>query len=454
MRRELRWARILVQYKEALPACVRIGVGGHVFSVPIWAETTAFCQVRDHFNGVGGRMDRGGRMGSAREKTRGIYASRRHVSKSLVKAGNVRYIRELDKGSRSVRNSNFKLSNSYDAISRGASKSVFGGIHFKRFGFKGSGLGRSPFSGVRFGPPGRNISKDPQCSGSRTVDSNKKGSGYLSGPLPSQFVDRSRGFKKVYVEKSMATNPKALSGIVGSSSEVRSRAIIPSGQCDESSELGPGFVVDGEWSVKAGEYQEKLTKQHAPKMGLPISASVEGSVCEGKGVQSDDFADLFGSCRDSGRETNKGREMSKGREEQKERVVESKSRGEEEIRVGVSLTEECTEKIDRALWDRVICEEDFEPEPIMCTPLAVVVPEVSSAMELLTIGESQEDISFWVKRRAKGFGKFLGVSCLGFEDKIMDLVLDIEKKRRETEAGSSKKGKKSRVKRKRVETAL
>lgn len=57
----------------------------------------------------------------------------------------------------------------------------------------------------------------------------------------------------------------------------------------------------------------------------------------------------------------------------------------------------------------------------------------------------EDDISIWVKRRAKGFGKFLGVSCAGFEDKILELLMDIEKKKRSAEAGSNKKQGDSRV---------
>lgn len=54
LRRDLRWARILVHFRGEMPASVKIGVGEHVFRVPIWAETTAYCYQREaFFNGVG-----------------------------------------------------------------------------------------------------------------------------------------------------------------------------------------------------------------------------------------------------------------------------------------------------------------------------------------------------------------------------------------------------------------
>lgn len=50
-RTDLRWARILVRFNERTPACIRIGVGGKIFSVPIWVETTAFCLPWSNHNG-------------------------------------------------------------------------------------------------------------------------------------------------------------------------------------------------------------------------------------------------------------------------------------------------------------------------------------------------------------------------------------------------------------------
>lgn len=41
-RRDLRWARILVRFKEEMPASVRIGIGSRIFAVPIWVESTTF----------------------------------------------------------------------------------------------------------------------------------------------------------------------------------------------------------------------------------------------------------------------------------------------------------------------------------------------------------------------------------------------------------------------------
>lgn len=93
--------------------------------------------------------------------------------------------------------------------------------------------------------------------------------------------------------------------------------------------------------------------------------------------------------------------------------------------------------------------DDFEADPIVCTPLAVVLPGDNSNLECFSNEESQDESSVWAKRRAKIFGKFLGVSCLGFEDKIMDLLLDIEKNWRSSEDESRRKGKKSKEKCKR-----
>lgn len=43
-RNNLRWARILVRFKEDMPPCVSIGIWRKFFSVPIWVESTTFCR--------------------------------------------------------------------------------------------------------------------------------------------------------------------------------------------------------------------------------------------------------------------------------------------------------------------------------------------------------------------------------------------------------------------------
>lgn len=94
------------------------------------------------------------------------------------------------------------------------------------------------------------------------------------------------------------------------------------------------------------------------------------------------------------------------------------------------------------------CVGEDSDVPVVCTPLAMIrlldicefQPSAATGME--------EDISIWVKRRAKGFGKILGVSCDGFEDKILELLLEIEKKKTSV-MSSSKKQSCSRVKGKR-----
>lgn len=88
-------------------------------------------------------------------------------------------------------------------------------------------------------------------------------------------------------------------------------------------------------------------------------------------------------------------------------------------------------------------------EPLMCTPLAMVRPEEVGDFEALPYLEMPEEISLWAKRRVKGFGKFLGVTCSGFEDWILHLLMDIEKNKRSAEANNSRKGKNSRQKGKR-----
>lgn len=61
-------------------------------------------------------------------------------------------------------------------------------------------------------------------------------------------------------------------------------------------------------------------------------------------------------------------------------------------------------------------------EPLVCSPLAVVRPEGFSELGPRQSLEEKEGISVWARRRAKGFGRFLGVSSTGFEDKILDLL--------------------------------
>lgn len=83
------------------------------------------------------------------------------------------------------------------------------------------------------------------------------------------------------------------------------------------------------------------------------------------------------------------------------------------------------------------CADDLE-EPIVCTPLAVVRPGETYGLELALSGDRREEISVWVQKRAKGFGKFLRVSCAGYEDRIMDLLMEIERGRRSM--GKSRSG--------------
>lgn len=73
--------------------------------------------------------------------------------------------------------------------------------------------------------------------------------------------------------------------------------------------------------------------------------------------------------------------------------------------------------------------------------LTVVRPCDTGVSAVISDSMWEEDVPVWVKRRAKGFGRFLEVSCAGFEDKIVDLLLDIEKKWRTSREGSSKKKK-------------
>lgn len=81
--------------------------------------------------------------------------------------------------------------------------------------------------------------------------------------------------------------------------------------------------------------------------------------------------------------------------------------------------------------------ERGEDGVITCSPLAMVRPFVPTRLELALSGEEKEEMSVRVKRRAKGFGKFLGVSCAGFEDKIFDLLMDIERNRRSSDRRKS-----------------
>lgn len=76
--------------------------------------------------------------------------------------------------------------------------------------------------------------------------------------------------------------------------------------------------------------------------------------------------------------------------------------------------------------------------PISCTPLAVVRPTDDCGFESVLEEGEMEDISLWVKRRVKGF-----------EDKILNLLLDIEKNWRSSGTGSSTKRGKSRARCKR-----
>ncbi|KAG5531626.1 hypothetical protein RHGRI_026295 [Rhododendron griersonianum] len=62
-------------------------------------------------------------------------------------------------------------------------------------------------------------------------------------------------------------------------------------------------------------------------------------------------------------------------------------------------------------------------------PLAIKEPDGEWNVEdKLVSGMSQEDVSKWVLKRISGFGKFLGVSFDGFEDRTMQLFSDIEEK--------------------------
>lgn len=65
--------------------------------------------------------------------------------------------------------------------------------------------------------------------------------------------------------------------------------------------------------------------------------------------------------------------------------------------------------------------------------------------EKLVSGMSQVEVSKWVLKRISGFSKFLGVSYDGFEERTMQLFLDIEEKWRKGAMSDSKKsGRKNR----------
>lgn len=81
----------------------------------------------------------------------------------------------------------------------------------------------------------------------------------------------------------------------------------------------------------------------------------------------------------------------------------------------------------------------------MCSPLAVVRLEEVSGLELAVCEEERQDISNWVKKRAKGFGRFLGVSCAGYEEKIVDFLFEIERGRSTTGKGGIKQRSKTCV---------
>lgn len=129
-------------------------------------------------------------------------------------------------------------------------------------------------------------------------------------------------------------------------------------------------------------------------------------------------------------------------------VRETKQRTPDEMVNRAEEVNEITEgqavSEDHTLSVRTGTLEDSMSEPLVWTPLAVVQPEFYVDSELGFLSDQREDISIWAKRRAKDFRKFLGVSFSGFEDKIMDLLLEIERKRRSSEGGSGKKNNKSR----------
>lgn len=87
-RNDLRWARILVRFSNKIPACVRIGVDGRIFEVPIWAETTTFCRP---WRNSGGFLGGGVKSWSSQSETRGelhIRGSRAHEGMSRGPAVN------------------------------------------------------------------------------------------------------------------------------------------------------------------------------------------------------------------------------------------------------------------------------------------------------------------------------------------------------------------------------
>ncbi|KAH7863089.1 hypothetical protein Vadar_013200 [Vaccinium darrowii] len=165
--------------------------------------------------------------------------------------------------------------------------------------------------------------------------------------------------------------------------------------------------------------------------------SLEGERCEG----GDDFLGSGSEEGGTGRafrgcytESEEGAAVSMGLE----MVAYSREEESESLRPGCQHDEEMVRHLG---WVQDIVDDGLIGNSVLHTPLAVREPDLLwDDGDKLTSGMPQEEVSKWVLKRVSGFGKFLGVSFDGYEDRTMKLFADIEEKWRKGTASDIKRG--------------
>ena len=72
-------------------------------------------------------------------------------------------------------------------------------------------------------------------------------------------------------------------------------------------------------------------------------------------------------------------------------------------------------------------------------PLAVVTPqEVESGVVVMADSEWESAPSNWVLNKLKGFGKLMGASYDGYEDKVIKILRDINARRLQAVHGGNR----------------
>jgi hypothetical protein len=92
--------------------------------------------------------------------------------------------------------------------------------------------------------------------------------------------------------------------------------------------------------------------------------------------------------------------------------------------------------MDLALVTKEDSIPEDEGEAMVVAPLAVMMPSEVEAHELTEVGP--QTYSEWVLQKNKAFGKLVGASYEGYEEKVLEVLVAIDARRRKAGPNSKK----------------